>query len=56
MQVHIAASQACPCWTRSRDLAEDRCGIVGRYQEPWASGSYLLLTHFCNSCEEARAF
>jgi hypothetical protein len=34
---------------------EDPYGIVGRYQELLAPGSYLLLTHFSNSSQEARA-
>ena len=34
---------------------EDPYGIVTRYKELLPSGSYLLLTHFSNSSEEARA-
>ncbi|HCU94949.1 MAG TPA: hypothetical protein DHU96_20485 [Actinobacteria bacterium] len=34
---------------------EDPCGIVGRYKQGIAPGSYLLLTHFSSSSPEARA-
>jgi S-adenosyl methyltransferase len=34
---------------------EDPYGILTRYKELLPSGSYLLLTHFSNSSEEARA-
>jgi hypothetical protein len=34
---------------------EDPYGIVARYKEAAVPGSYLQLTHFCNSSAEARA-
>ena len=34
---------------------EDPYGIVARYKEALAPGSYLQLTHFCDSSQEARA-
>lgn len=34
---------------------EDPYGIVARYKEALAPGSYLQLTHFCDSSQQARA-
>ena len=34
---------------------EDPHGIVARYKEALAPGSYLQLTHFCDESAEARA-
>ncbi|MDB1089050.1 SAM-dependent methyltransferase [Streptomyces sp. ACA25] len=34
---------------------EDAAGIVNTYKDVLTSGSYLFLTHFCNSFPEARA-
>ena len=34
---------------------EDPYGVVARYKEALAPGSYMQLTHFCDSSPEARA-